>query len=223
MMKTITASDGHTLECWFQPAEGTPRGGLVILQEIFGVTEQLKSVARRYAALGFEVAIPALFDRQRTGAVVAFDDIATARSLMQGADPAKAMLDIDAAVSALADQGKAPALRVAVMGFCWGGGLAVRAAQELNIAGAVVFYGTRLPAYFGTPVRAPVQGHFGESDDHTPADVLEAAQAEWPELEVFLYPAGHAFANEERPQVHDPEATAVAHERSAAFLARVTG
>ena len=54
------------------------------------------------------------------------------------------------------DQGKGPALRVAVMGFCWGGGLAVRAAQELDVAGAVVFYGTRLPAYFGTPVRAPV-------------------------------------------------------------------
>ncbi len=219
MMRTITASDGHTLDCWFQSANGTPRGGLVILQEIFGVTEQLKGVARHYAAQSYEVAIPALFDRQRPGAVVDFSDIATARELMQGADPDKAMLDIDAAVSELSGRG----LKVGVMGFCWGGGLAVRAAQELDVAGAVVFYGTRLHKYFGAPVKAPVQGHFGDTDDHTPPEILEAAQAEWPEMEMFVYAAGHAFANDERPQVHDPEATAVAHERSAAFLARVTG
>ncbi|WP_181846524.1 dienelactone hydrolase family protein, partial [Thalassospira profundimaris] len=73
MMKTITASDGHLLNCWFEPAVGERRGGIAILQEIFGVTDQLKGVAAKYAALGYEVAIPALFDRQERDAVVPFD------------------------------------------------------------------------------------------------------------------------------------------------------
>ncbi|RCK31101.1 dienelactone hydrolase, partial [Thalassospira profundimaris] len=73
MMKTITASDSHSLNCWFEPAVGERRGGIVILQEIFGVTDQLKGVAAKYAALGYEVAIPALFDRQERDAVVPFD------------------------------------------------------------------------------------------------------------------------------------------------------
>ena len=64
MFETLTAADGHDFQCWIQPAEGTAKGGVVILQEIFGVTDQLKGVAARYAAQGYDVAIPALFDRQ---------------------------------------------------------------------------------------------------------------------------------------------------------------
>ena len=73
MMTRLTAADGHQLDCWIEPAKGERRGGLVIIQEIFGVTDQLKGVAARYAALGHEVAIPALFDRKERGAVIPFD------------------------------------------------------------------------------------------------------------------------------------------------------
>jgi len=85
MMTKITAADGHTLDAWIEPAEGPRKGGIVILQEIFGITEQLKGVAARYAALGYEVAIPALFDRQKPGTVVAFDRFDEGRALMLGA------------------------------------------------------------------------------------------------------------------------------------------
>jgi carboxymethylenebutenolidase len=219
MMVQLTAEDGHTFECWRVPAEGARRGGVVIVQEVFGVTDQLKGVARRYAALGYEVMIPALFDRVQRGVVVGFDEIDKARALMGAADPAKALTDIAATVAALAAGGG----KVAVIGFCWGGGLALRTAQILDIAGAVSFYGTRLGTWLDRPLRAPVEGHFGAEDDHTPPQLLaEVAAYLGPDFKAFTYPAGHAFANDERPS-YVPEAAEAAHARTAAFLAAHVG
>ena len=219
MMTQITASDGHTLDCWMAPTEGQSRGGLVILQEIFGVTDQLKSLAETYAKLGYDVAIPALFDRKEKGAVIPFTDAGRGRDLMLSTDIDETMRDIEAAVLMLAEKGG----KVGVMGFCWGGGLALRAAQKLDIAGAVVFYGTRLPQYLDSPLKAPVIGHFGSTDDHTPPEVIEQVKAYLPELEAHVYEAGHAFANDARPAAYAPEAAALAHERSKTFLAEHIG
>lgn len=218
MMTQITASDGHSLDCWIQPAEGEAKGGLVILQEIFGITDQLKGVAQRYCALGYEVAIPALFDRQQRDAVIPFDQAPVGRDLMLNANLEETMMDIDAAVKVLADKG----LKVAVMGFCWGGGLALRSAQKLDIAGAIAFYGTRLPQYLDSPLKAPFQGHFGSADDHVPPEMLEEAKAYLPDMEVFMYDAGHAFANDARPS-YVADAAATAHARTEEFLARHIG
>jgi carboxymethylenebutenolidase len=216
MMIELTASDGHKLDCWLEPAQGSRRGGLVILQEIFGVTDQLKGLARRYAALGYEIAIPALFDRHEKGAVVPFDQAAKGRDMMLASKLDETMIDVVAAVSKLSEgNGK-----VVVMGFCWGGGLAIRAAQMLEIAGAVSFYGTRLPQYLDLPLKAPVLGHFGTKDDHVPPEMLKQAQESLPELDVHMYDAGHAFANDARP-TYVPEAAEKAHSRTEAFLEKV--
>lgn len=214
MMTELTAADGHRLDAWIAPAQGARRGGLVILQEIFGITEQLKSVAGRYAALGYEVAIPALFDRHEKGAVIPFDQGPRGRDMMLASDLGQTMMDIDAAVQVLRAQGG----QVGVIGFCWGGGLAIRAAQVLDIAGAVAFYGTRLTQYLDRPLKAPVLAHFGSQDDHVPPEMRAAAQAALPEMEVHLYQAGHAFANDARPS-WVPEAAALAHRRTEDFLA----
>lgn len=219
MMVEIQASDGHRLDCWMQSAEGQARGGLVILQEIFGVTDQLKSLAKRYAALGYDVAIPALFDRKQKGAVIAFDNGPTGRDLMLSLTQEETMKDVDAAVKALANKG----LKVAVMGFCWGGGLALRSAQQLDIACAVSFYGTRLPQYLDSPLKAPLLGHFGKSDSHVPPEMLAEAKEYLPEMEVYEYAAGHAFANDARPDAYVADAAETAHERSTAFLEKYLG
>lgn len=219
MMTQLTAADGHTFQAWIEPAQGARRGGVVIVQEIFGVTEQLKSVAARYAALGYEVAIPALFDRSRQGAVIPFDQAEDGRALMQVAKLDQSMMDIDAAVRALAANGG----KVGVIGFCWGGGLAVRAAQLLDVACAVSFYGTQLRKYLDRPLKAPVQGHFGATDDHTPPDLVTETQAYLgDDFQVFTYDAGHAFANDVRP-AYVPDAARTAHERTEAFLAEHIG
>jgi carboxymethylenebutenolidase len=219
MFKTLTADDGHTLDCWIEPAQGARQGGLVILQEIFGVTDQLKGLAQTYAALGYEVAIPALFDRVEKGAVVPFDEAPRGRDLMMETELDNTVRDIDAAAQALSDSGG----KVAVMGFCWGGGLAIRSAQKLQIAGAVAFYGTRLPQYLDAPLNAPLLAHFGRTDDHVPPEMLAEAQAALPEMEVHLYDAGHAFANDARPAAYNADAAAVAHQRTQAFLAKHLG
>ncbi len=218
MMKTITASDGHSLNCWFEPAVGKRRGGIVILQEIFGVTDQLKSVAAKYAALGYEVAIPALFDRQERDAVIPFDQGPRGRDMMLASDLDQTTADIDAAVQAL----KANGGNVGVIGFCWGGGLALRAAQDLDITAGVAFYGTRLPQYLDRPLKAAFLGHFGTKDDHAPAEMLDEAKAYLPEMEVHMYEAGHAFANDARPS-YVSDAADTAHARTTEFLAKHVG
>lgn len=218
MMKQLTAADGHSFECWIEPAQGERRGGLVILQEIFGVTDQLKGVAARYAKRGYEVAIPALFDRQEKGAVIPFDQVVRGRDLMLAAKLEDSMADIAAAVEAL----KANGGKVAVMGFCWGGGLALRAAQVLDIAGSIAFYGTRLQQYLDRPLKAPVLGHFGTNDDHTPTELLKEVRAYLPDIDINMYDTGHAFANETRPS-YVADAAELAHQRTEEFLAKVLG
>lgn len=215
MMESLTAADGHVLDCWFEPPVGTRRGAIVIIQEIFGVTEQLKGVARKYAALGYEVAIPALFDRIERGAVIDFDDFDRARALMMASALPNNLLDIDAAVQALTAKGG----KVGVIGFCWGGGLALRSAQCLDIAAGVSFYGTRIDQYLDKPLHKPFLAHFGLSDDHVPVEMIEDAKAALPGMEIHMYEAGHAFANEARPSAYVASATDVAHARTAEFLA----
>ena len=220
-MQELTASDGHKLDCWMQPAQVQRKGGLVILQEIFGVTDQLKGLARRFAALGYEVAIPALFDRLGgKGRIVPFADGTPGRDMMLASNLDQTMMDVDAAVQSVkADGGK-----VGVIGFCWGGGLALRAAQVLDIAGAVAFYGTRLKQYLDRPLRAPMQGHYGTKDGHVPAEMLAEAKAYLPDWEVYTYEgADHAFANDARPDFYSPEAAALALQRTEAFLKKHVG
>jgi carboxymethylenebutenolidase len=214
MIKSISASDGHELGCWFEPVRGERLGGIVLLQEIFGITDQLKSVAASYVELGYDVAIPALFDRIERNAVIPFDQAPRGRDMMLATKLDETLLDISAAIAALAKDGG----KVGVIGFCWGGGLAIRSAQTLDIAAAVSFYGTRLDQYLDRPLKAPVLGHFGMFDNHVPLEMVEDAKAALPRMEVHMYEAGHAFANDARPSYVEPAAQ-VAHARTAEFLA----
>ena len=215
-MQRLTAGDGHEFDCWMQPASTARRAGLVILQEIFGVTDQLKRVAEKYAAQGLDVAVPALFDRKQRGAVIPFDDGPRGRELMLSLDQEETMADVAAAVAALTESNE----KVVVIGFCWGGGLALRCAQELDVAGAVSFYGTRLATLLEKSLRAPMLFHFGTRDDHSPAEVIEQVRAAFPEAEIHLYDAGHAFANDARSS-YVGDAAKTAHARTEAFLDRI--
>lgn len=218
--RTLKAADGHEFDCWFEPAEGERRGGIVIIQEIFGVTDQLKGVAERHAAAGYEVAIPALFDRIASGQVIPFDEGPRGIELMMSTELDQTMMDIDAAVRALRANGG----EVGAIGYCWGGGLAIRAAQILDIAAAVAFYATRVSAYQVAPLKAPVQAHWGTEDKHGAPEVIAAAQAYFPDMEVHIYDgADHAFANDARPAAYDADAAATANERAREFLARHVG
>lgn len=211
----VETADGFALDSFVAHAEGESKGGLVILQEIFGVTDQLKAVARSYAADGFDAIIPALFDRVSCRTVISFDDPDAGRELAMRLDIEEVMIDIDAARDHI-DQGNG----VSVLGFCLGGGVALKAATTLAFKSAVSYYGTDLPAFLDAPPKCPVQFHLGESDSrNTPPKVIDAVQTAIPEAETHIYAAGHAFANEERP-TYVAEAAVSARARSLVFLNR---
>jgi carboxymethylenebutenolidase len=208
----LTAADGFSFEAFHAwPKQGS-HGGLVILQEIFGLTDQLKEVVRSYARDGYDVIFPCLYDRVAPGTVVPFSDPNRGRDMAYGLDLDKVMLDIAATVDRV--QGKHG---VSVLGFCWGGGVIVRAAAELNLRGAIAFYGTRLPTYLNQKPKCPLLFHFGKTDPNSTPEIIEQVRKAFPSAETYIYEAGHAFANEVRP-TYVEEAAKTARSRTIEFL-----
>jgi carboxymethylenebutenolidase len=211
-MVRLTAADGFSLAAFEAFAGSENSGALVILQEIFGLTEQLKSVARFFAGAGYDTIVPSLIDRAAPGTVVPFDQPERGRGLMTGIAWEKTVLDIAAAAREV-DRGRG----VSVLGFCLGGGLALRAACELELAGAVSYYGTRLGSYLGRPPRCPMLFHFGATDSHSPPEIIEAVRTALPSAQTHVYAAGHAFANDAR-STYVRDAAEAAHARTLEFL-----
>ena len=213
-MTTLTAADGFSLDAFHAYPKQGAKGGLVILQEIFGLTDQLKSVVRAWAADGYDTILPCLFDRVAPNTVVPFNELNRGRDMAYGLALDKVMLDVAAAVQRVRnDQG------VSVLGFCWGGGVIVRAAAELDLRGAIAFYGTRLPTYLDQVPKCALQFHFGATDPNSPPETIEAVRRAFPSAETYVYDAGHAFANDVRP-AYVPSAAKTARVRALEFLKR---
>ena len=212
---TLTAADGFTLEAFRATPDGTPRGGLVILQEIFGITDQLKNVVRSYARDGYDTIIPAVYDRVAPGTVVPFADANRGRDLAYGLPLDKVMLDVAAAAERVRGLHG-----VSVLGFCWGGGVIVRAAAEIDLRGAIAFYGTRLPTYLDCKPKAALLFHFGATDPNSTPEIIAQVRQAFPSAETHVYEAGHAFANDVRP-TYVADAANTARARTLDFLARV--
>jgi carboxymethylenebutenolidase len=214
-MTSVTAADGFTLEAFRATPAGVPKGSLVILQEIFGITDQLKGVVRAYARDGYDTIIPALYDRVAPGLVVPFSDPNRGRDLAYALTLDTVMLD----VAAVAECVRGPH-GVSVLGFCWGGGVIVRAAAEIDLKGAIAFYGTRLPTYLDCKPKCPLLFHFGATDPNSTPEIIAQVRAAFPSAETHVYEAGHAFANDVRP-AYVPGAAETARARTLDFLARV--
>jgi carboxymethylenebutenolidase len=214
-MTTLTAADGFKLEAFRATPSGPSRGGLVILQEIFGVTDQLKEVVRSYARDGYDTIIPALYDRVAPQTVVPFSDSNRGRDLAYGLPLDKVVLDLAAAADCVRG-----AHGVSVLGFCWGGGVIVRAAAEADLRGAIAFYGTRLPTYLDCKPKCPLLFHFGTTDPNSTPEIIEQVRDAFPSAETHLYNAGHAFANDVRP-TYVADAAQAARARTLDFLSRV--
>lgn len=214
-MTTLTAADGFKLEAFRATPSGPSRGGLVILQEIFGVTDQLKEVVRSYARDGYDTIIPALYDRVAPQTVVPFSDSNRGRDLAYGLPLDKVVLDIAAAADCVRG-----AHGASVLGFCWGGGVIVRAAAEVDLRGAIAFYGTRLPTYLDCKPKCPLLFHFGTTDPNSTPEIIEQVRDAFPSAETHLYNAGHAFANDVRP-TYVADAAQAARARTLDFLSRV--
>ena len=212
--ETLAAADGHTFSAFRAAPKQGKKGGLVILQEIFGVTDQLKGVVRAYARDGYDTIIPSLYDRIAPGTVVPFAEPDRGRDMAYNMPLDKVVLDI--AATAQCVQGPHG---VSILGFCWGGGVIIRAAAELNLRGAIAFYGTRLPTYLALQPKCPLLFHFGKTDPNSTPEIIAQVRSAFPSAETHVYEAGHAFANDVRPAYVEAAAKR-ARERTLAFLER---
>ncbi len=220
---SLTAADGHQLAAWRQMPASKPKGGLVLVQEAFGVNHHIREVAERFAALGYEVVAPAMYDRYERGFEVGYsqEDIAQGIAIVRRMDWDKALLDIEAARIALsvslsdtlADAKK----RIGIVGYCFGGSMAWLAAGRLRFAAAVVYYGSRIPDPSGRVPRCPLIAHFGRQDKSIPVERVEEMIKAYPDIPVYLYDAGHGFACDERASF-DQAARDLAWQRTVDFL-----
>lgn len=218
---TLTAADGHVLGAYLAKPAGEPLAGLVVVQEIFGVNEHIRSVADSYANDGFLAVAPALFDRFERDVELGYEgaDVQKAMSFIPKLDIDKAVIDLGAALDFAA---KTSGKKVGVIGYCLGGTLAWLTAARLHPDAAVGYYGGRIGNYASEKPSCPVMLHFGRKDTHIPAEEVEKVHAAHPEVEIYWYDAGHAFNATPRTS-YNPEAARLARERSLAFLKKFLG
>lgn len=213
---SLRAEDGQELDAYVSWPEGKPVGGLVVIQEIFGVNQHIRTVADEYAKDGFLAVAPALFDRYEKGVDLGYAgaDMHKALSFVPRMDMEKAVMDVDAAVQYAA---KSTGEKVGVIGYCFGGTIAWLAATHLPVQAAVGYYGGRIGNYAQQKPKAPVMLHFGKEDKHIPPEEVAKITDAHPEVQVFWYDAGHAFNATPRASFN-AEASRLARERSLDFL-----
>ncbi len=212
---SLTAEDGFEFTGQLAEPEGKPVAGLVVLQEIFGVTGHIQQVTERFAEAGYLAVAPSLFDRAQPGIVLDYADVTKGRDIMMSLDIEQCVLDMGAAADAVRTAGK-----VGVIGYCWGGAMADLAAGRVEIDAAVSYYGGRIASWLDIKPQCPVMYHFGETDPLIPADVVEQIRGGRPDGELFVYPeAGHGFNCDERPDFH-PTSAALALRRTKEFFAQ---
>src|SRR5688572_30568533 len=224
-MIELTASDGHKLAAYRAEPSGSnagkARGAIVVIQEIFGVNSHIKAVADGYAADGYVAIAPAMFDRVQRGYDTGYSpaEIEAGRALMQKIDWGKALLDVDAAVAEAKKAGK-----VGIVGYCWGGTVAWRAAAKTaGLAASVPYYGGGMPNFKDEKPRIPTLCNFGELDQSpTPAQAKELL-AKHPEVQGHFYAnAGHGFNCDHRGS-YNKDAAQLARERTLAFFRKHVG
>ncbi|HEY9530317.1 MAG TPA: dienelactone hydrolase family protein [Burkholderiales bacterium] len=219
-MIELTAADGHKLSAYRAEPSGKPRGGLVVIQEIFGVNSHVKQVADGYAADGYLAIAPALFDRAQKNVDLGYtpDDIAKGREIRGKVTNDMALKDAEAAIKAASGAGK-----VGIVGYCWGGLVTWLAAGKLaGLSAAVPYYGGGILDNAELEPKVPLMGHFGDKDQHIPVDGVRKLAEKHKKHPIFIYSADHGFNCDHRGSYNAPAAKQ-ARERTLEFLRKHIG
>jgi carboxymethylenebutenolidase len=220
-MIELKAADGHKLAAYRAEPAGKARGAVVVIQEIFGVNTHIRSVADGYAADGYLVIAPAMFDRVQRNYDTGYSqpEIQTGIALMQKLDWKEAMQDAAAALEAVKSAGKA-----GIVGYCWGGTVTwVAAARLSGLACAAPYYGGGMPGFIGEKPKCPTMCHFGEQDQSPTLAQAKAIAAAHPEITAHYYAgAGHGFNCDQRGS-YNAEASKLARERTVEFFRKHIG
>ena len=206
-----------TVDAYLAEPTGPSKGGVVVIQEIFGVNGHIRDVADRFAAAGFTAIAPAVFDHAEKKVELDYDEAGVKHGLelvgKVGFD--LPIEDIDAAANYL--QGKGVG-KVGTVGFCWGGTLAYLAAIRLALP-SVSYYGGRNTTLVDQQAKAPLMFHYGEKDEHISAEDRAKVQAANPDAPVYVYDADHGF-NCDRRGSYDEASAKLAWERTIGFFER---
>jgi len=220
---TITASDGFTLNAYCARPKGKPRGGVVLIQEVWGLSRWIRQEVDRYAEEGYLTLAPAMFDRVEFGYEsdnYGPEQFAVIGELMKRFDHKTALLDVAAAIAVVAEAGK-----VGITGYCFGGAVSWRAAAHhgLGLSAASGYYGGGVPNYIEMAPTIPIEMHFGDHDTGIPLEQVEALKQRHKEADIYTYPAGHGFCNSDRESHFDKAACSKANARTLAFFHRHLG
>ena len=208
-MKLKSTADGFEFEAYHVAPKDARRGGLVLVQEIFGVTRGIRELADGFAEDGYEVLAPSMFDRQEPGFDVARspEGVAKGRGYKQANGWDNAIGDVQACIDALAGP-------VFITGFCYGGTVAWLAASRCTgLSGASGFYGGDISGLVDEQPKVPVILHFGKKDAHITSEHWDKITAAHPDVPLFLYDGDHGFFSHDRPD-YDPEPARLARLRT---------
>ncbi|WP_312437808.1 dienelactone hydrolase family protein [Janthinobacterium sp.] len=198
--------------------------GIILLQEIFGVNEHIRTVAEQYAADGYVVLVPDLFWREGKHIELGYDEAGWKRAveLMQASDNEHALTDINATVAALRARPEVEG-KIASLGYCMGGRLAYQAAAAGLVDAAVAYYGGGIQNKLdlADQVKVPLLMHFGSNDSHIPSEAVQAIAERFEqreEVEIHIYPgAEHGFNCNYRDS-YDMRSSVQAHGNTLVFL-----
>jgi carboxymethylenebutenolidase len=215
---SLATADGDMPTALATP-DGDARGGVVVVQEAFGVTTHIESICDRLASAGYAALAPALFHREGSP-VMDYGDFEAVRPAMMALTAGGIETDLDAAFAELRSRGFSDSA-TGIVGFCMGGTVSMFAATQWKLGAAVTFYGGGVAqGRFGFPslldiapdLQTPWLGLYGDLDQGIPVDEVESLRrvaAKAPvETEVVRYPeAGHGFNCDDRPDAyHGPSA-----------------
>ncbi|MFD2649059.1 dienelactone hydrolase family protein [Devosia albogilva] len=214
---TLTAEDGFTLNAYRARPEGQPKGGVVVIQEVWGLNNWIRSVVDRWARHGYLAVAPAMFDRVEFGYEsedYGPEQFKVIGEMLKRFSHDTALLDVKAAVAAAAEGGK-----VGITGYCFGGAVSWRAAHHgLGLSAASGYYGGGVPNYMELEPSIPLEMHFGGQDTGIPLEQIEALKARHPDVPIHVYPAGHGFCNSDRSDKFDEAACTKASARTLEFF-----
>lgn len=217
---TLKASDGHSFSAYRADPAGKPRGGIVVVQEIFGVNKHIREVADGYAADGYLAIAPALFDRVQRGVDIGYtpEDIQTGIGLKSKVGIDMALMDVAPAIKAASEVGK-----VGIVGYCWGGYVAwMAAARASGLACSVPYYGGGVTDNINEQPKCPAMLHFGDKDQHIALAGVEKLKVAHPKQIVHIYAADHGFNCDHRGS-YNAAAAKLARERTLEFFRKHVG
>lgn len=210
--------EGFAFRAYHAWPDGPTKGGLVLVQEIFGVTDHIRELCDQYAADGYDVIAPSLYDRQERGFEAAYDQagIAQAIQLRDGHDIKYSVGDVQACIDWLREERSQS--KVFITGYCYGGTVSwVAACRCSGLNAASGYYGRGIIDHILETPLCPVILHFGRTDASIPIEWAERIAAEHPDVTVHIYEAGHGFNSDRRTDYH-AESAKLARERTLALF-----